>query len=45
MRIWLALPLAIIVAADALAVVPEGEHSARIYVDDDRAGTARIVRR
>lgn len=40
----LALPVATVVAAGVLAAVPEGEHKARIYVDDDRAGTASFTR-
>lgn len=44
MRIGLALPAAALMAAGAFAAVPEGEHSARIYVDDDRAGTATFTR-
>ena len=44
MRTLLALPLAAMVTAGALAAVPAGEHKARIYVDDDRAGTASFVR-
>ena len=44
MRILLGLPVAALAVAGAYAAVPEGEHKARIYVDDDRAGTASFVR-
>ena len=32
-------------AGSLLAAVPEGEHKARIYVDDDRAGTSSFTRK
>jgi hypothetical protein len=42
MRILLGLMLATMPAAASLADVPEGKNEARIYVDDDRAGTANF---
>lgn len=44
MRMILGLPLAAALAAGALAAVPEGQHSALIYVDDDEAGSAEFSR-
>jgi Family of unknown function (DUF6134) len=44
MRTVVGLALAVALVSGALAAVPEGEHRARIYVDDDRAGTASFTR-